>query len=232
MATNIAIATEQKLIRCGIKSMIGNMHGGQLNSGVNNSHFNIVGDISTPSELINLLARNSIDLLLLGYSLNTQHDNGGGNPLTSMDGYALTKWLISKYPQLKIVIISPYKHTSLIRMMLELGVAGYISMDVSEKTLERVITAVLNNEVYVERHLMKTLFNNQEQDAADITAKESEVLRLLCKGLSLTHIAIRMNLSIKTVSAHKLRAMSKLGVNSDCQLYCLLTKTRLFDIAF
>jgi two-component system capsular synthesis response regulator RcsB len=231
MTINIAIATEQKLIRCGIKSMIGNMHGGQLGSSENNSHFNVVGDISTPSELISLLAKNSVDLLLLGYSLNT-HDNGSNNPLTSMDGYALTKWLISKYPQLKIIIISPYKHTSLIRMMLELGVAGYISMDVSEKTLERVITAVLNNEVYVERHLMKTLFNSQEQDTADITAKESEVLRLLCKGLSLTRIALRMNLSIKTVSAHKLRAMSKLGVNSDCQLYCLLTKTRLFDITF
>lgn len=231
MQANIAIAIEKKLIRCGIKSMIGNMHGGKLNTGVTSSHVNIVGDISTPSELINLLTNNSVDLLLLGYSLDTQ-DNNSNNPLASMDGYALTKWLVKKYPRLKIVIISPYKHTRLIRMMLELGVAGYISMDVSEKTLERMISAVLNNEVYVEQHLMKTLFNNNELEAKDITTKESEVLRLLCKGLNLTNIATRMNLSIKTVSAHKQRAMSKLGVNSDCQLYCLLTKTQLFDIAF
>lgn len=211
--------------------MIENMHQGQLNTGDKSAHFNIVGAISTPVELINMLAKNSVDLLLLGYSLNTC-DNSSSNPLTSMDGYALTKWLISKYPRLKIIIISPYKHVSLIRMMLELGVVGYISVDVGEKTLERVISTAMNNEVYVERHLMKSLFNNQQQDITNITAKESEVLRLLCKGLNLTHIATRMNLSIKTVSAHKLRAMSKLGVNSDCQLYCLLAKTQWFDIAF
>jgi len=149
-----------------------------------------------------------------------------------MDGYDLTKWLIGKYPRLKIIIISPYKHVSLIRMMLKLAVVGYISIDVGEKTLERVICTALNNEVYVERHLMKSLFNNQQQDVTNITAKESEVLRLLCKGVKLTHIATRMNLSIKTVSAHKLRAMSKLGVNSECQLYWVLAKTRRLNIAF
>jgi len=48
MTTNIVIATEQRLISCGIKSMIENMHKGQLYTGDKSAHFNIVGAISSP----------------------------------------------------------------------------------------------------------------------------------------------------------------------------------------
>jgi two-component system capsular synthesis response regulator RcsB len=113
-----------------------------------------------------------------------------------------------------------------------MGATGYISMDICEKTLERVIVSVLNNEVYVEKGMMKSLFQGGDRSGKDVSLKEMEVLRLLCKGLNLTSIANRMNLSIKTVSAHKLRAMSKLDVDSDCQLYCLLTETKLFNVSF
>ncbi|WP_247656272.1 LuxR C-terminal-related transcriptional regulator [Enterobacter cloacae] len=39
-----------------------------------------------------------------------------------------------------------------------------------------------------------------------------------------------MHLSIKTVSAHKVRAMEKLDVQNDCQLYSLIIKNQMFEI--
>jgi len=77
---------------------------------------------------------------------------------------------------------------------------------------------------------MNTLFQKGKTSNEALSPRETEVLRLICKGLSLTDISRRMHLSIKTVSAHKMRAMEKLGVKNGCQLYCLLAKTRMFDI--
>lgn len=229
MRINIVIADELRLVRKGVVSLINSMHYGEKLSNDSTEGYHIIADTSTPNELVNILASNDVDLLILGYSLSTKENS---NPISSLDGYALIKWLARKYPNLKIIVISPYKHPSLMRTILEMGATGYISMDICEKTLERVIISVLNNEVYIEKGMMKSLFQSTNCSNKEVSLREMEVLRLLCKGLNLTSIANRMNLSIKTVSAHKLRAMGKLEVSSDYQLYCLLSETRLFNVSF
>jgi DNA-binding NarL/FixJ family response regulator len=47
-----------------------------------------------------------------------------------------------------------------------------------------------------------------------LTDRESEVLRLIALGYSNKEIAGNMNLSVKTIEAHKANAMQKLGINS------------------
>lgn len=227
MHINIVVADEFQLVRKGIVSLIGNMYG--IERLENKSSFNILADVATPNELVNILASNPVDLLILGYSLRTQDNN---NPIAALDGYALIKWLTLKYPELKIIAISPYQHPQLVRKVLELGVVGYISLNVSEKVLERAILSAVNNEVYVEKGMMKTLFKGGDLNGKPVSLREMEVLRLLCQGHNLTSIASRMNLSVKTVSAHKLRAMGKLDVTSDGQLFFLLAETRLFNLCF
>ena len=187
----------------------------------------VVGDTATPSGLLSLLSGESVDILFLGYSLATSQTT---SPVSGMDGVLLIKWLSRKYPKLKIMVISPYKNTQLIRSALEAGARAYISRDTCEKTLSRALSSVINGEVYIERDLMKSLFQAERHVGGELSPREIDVLRMLCKGLNLTGIAQQMHLSNKTVSAHKLRAMEKLGVISDCQLYCLLAKTQLFDI--
>ena len=86
----------------------------------------------------------------------------------------------------------------------------------------------MKDEVYIEPTLVKGFL----QSEASLSAREIEVLRLLCKWGNLTDVSRQMHLSIKTVSAHKIRAMEKLQVKNDCQLYYLLARTRMFEIAF
>ncbi|AOT41810.1 LuxR C-terminal-related transcriptional regulator [Enterobacter ludwigii] len=227
MKVRIAIADEHTIIRRGVLSMITNMP--SLSSdGSPRPEFCIQGDTASPSELLSLLAQYPVDILFLGFSLATSQTI---NPLNGMDGVLLIKWLSRKYPQLKIIVLSPYKNTQLIRMSLEAGAKAYISRDTCEKTLSRTLASVINGEVYIERELMHSLFQTGGQTRQELSPREIDVLRMLCKGMSLTEIARQLHLSNKTVSAHKLRAMEKLGVNSDCQLYCLLAKTQMFDIA-
>jgi len=227
MSINIVVAEELQLVRKGICCLINKMV--NLNAGSSPALPPHVVDTGSPGELVTLLAANRIDLLILGYSLNTQ---ASGKPISTLDGYGLIKWLARKYPLLKIIVISPYKHSAIMRAILDMGAAGYITMNSCEKTLEQAIVAVMNNDIYVENGLMKALFKGGDLSGKEMSLREMEVLRLLLKGLSFNDIAEQMNLSPKTVSAHKLRAMSKLEVHSDCELYCLLTQIRLFNPSF
>jgi two-component system, NarL family, captular synthesis response regulator RcsB len=227
MNVHIAIADEHTIIRRGVLSMITNMPA-LAGDTFSRTAFTVTGDTASPSGLMTLLANQRVDVLFLGFSLATWKSP---NPISGMDGVLLIKWLSRKYPQLKMVVLSPYKNTQLIRMSLEAGAKAYISRDTCEKTLSRALSSVINGEVYIERELMNSLFQTGKQTGQELSPREIDVLRMLCKGLNLTEIAQQMHLSNKTVSAHKLRAMEKLGVNSDCQLYCLLAKTQMFDIA-
>ncbi|NYS30065.1 MULTISPECIES: response regulator transcription factor [unclassified Pantoea] len=227
MSINIAIAHEHTIIRRGVMSMIMNAPALPSDS-FSRPEIKVTGDTASPSGLMSLLTEQTVDILFLGFSLAT---TPGPNPISGMDGVLLIKWLNRKYPKLKMIVLSPYKNTQLIRMTLEAGAKAYISRDTCEKTLSRTLSSVINDEVYIERELMNALFQNNNQASRELSPREIDVLRMMCQGLNLTQIAQQMNLSNKTVSAHKLRAMEKLNVSNDCQLYCVLAKTQAFDIA-
>ncbi|XTZ37484.1 LuxR C-terminal-related transcriptional regulator [Salmonella enterica] len=226
MSVNILIADEHTIIRRGIVSMINGLKNSTINMG--NLDLEIIGDFDDQEKVLHTLANQQVDLLFLGYGLNTVKN---GSLIAELDVTALVKWISSRYEKTKVIVLSPYSNSNIIRATLEAGAKGYLSRNTCEKTLWRAITSVLNDEVYIERGLMDSLFRRNALSPQELSARENEVLRLLCRGLSLTAISTRMNISIKTVSAHKLRAMEKLGVKTDCQLYCLLFQTRMFDIA-
>lgn len=220
MTINIVIADGHTLIRRGVHAMIMNSDARAADAILDDVY--ISGEAATTGELIALLARQPTDVLFLGYTLIRS--------LNDMEGLALVKWLVHHYPTLKIIMLSPDTNPLIIRLALEAGASAYLSQNMNETILRQALQSVMSGEVFVERTLMNTLFQKGADNDA-LSPRETEVLRLICKGLSLTDISRRLHLSIKTVSAHKMRAMEKLRVKNDCQLYCLLAKTRMFDIA-
>lgn len=221
MTIKIAIADEHTIIRRGVRAMIMDNHT-HLTDTHSPLNLCVTGEAASTSELLNLLAQNKIDILLLGYTLIQS--------LNDMEGLTLVKWLMHHYPTLKVIMLSPDTNPLMIRLALEAGARAYLSRHTNEKILGQALQSVMSGEVFVERTLMNTLFQKGKTSNEALSPRETEVLRLICKGLSLTDISRHMHLSIKTVSAHKMRAMEKLGVKNGCQLYCLLAKTRMFDI--
>ena len=220
MLTKIVIADEHPLIRRGIHAML---------EGIGHSDaapaYLLAGEVGSTHSLFTLLAQTAPDVLLLGYTLNTAQTPGR---VGNMNGLALVKALCQKYPALNVVLVASYKSPQLIRMAIEAGAKAYISHTINEKTLQDALGCVMKGDVYIEPTLVKGFLQRE----APLSAREIEVLRLLCKGANLTDVSRQMHLSIKTVSAHKIRAMEKLQVKNDCQLYCLLARTRMFDITF
>ncbi len=227
MAINIVIVEDSTLVRKGLVSIIQGFterFGGFAGHAGAEHEYRVVADVSTPKELYAVLATERVDLVLLDYSLDLTEAQG--NPINGIDGQSLIKWLRKQYPGTAMVVVSSHRSPIIVRMALEAGALGYLSKGTTEGVLHQAITAVLRNEVFVEHSLLKDVLNSNVTDAT-LSQKEIEVLRLISKGQRLTDISRQMNLSIKTVSAHKLRAMDKLNVSSDLALYRVISEMAL-----
>ena len=68
---------------------------------------------------------------------------------------------------------------------------------------------------------------------ATLTQREKEVLKLLAEGNSVKDIACTLNLSVKTIEAHKFNLMRKLDIHNKAQLvqYAVQKKVIIIPIA-
>jgi two-component system capsular synthesis response regulator RcsB len=218
MSTNIVIVEDSTLVRKGLVSIVNNLPAPGLFHGISANHpapYRVAADVASPKELFAALAEQELDLLLLDYSLNTGVEDL--HPLYALDGQNLIRY-VRKHYDIKVIVVSMHCSPIIIRGALEAGAHGYVSKAASDETLGLAIEAVIKGGTFVEHHLLKSVLH-RDPESPTISPKELEVLRQMGKGSRLTDIAVSMSLSIKTVSAHKLRAMEKLGVRSECELY-------------
>jgi DNA-binding NarL/FixJ family response regulator len=66
---------------------------------------------------------------------------------------------------------------------------------------------------------------------ATLTPREKEVLKLLAEGNSVKEIACTLNLSVKTVEAHKFNLMRKLDIHNKAQLVQYAVQKKVIKIA-
>ena len=65
---------------------------------------------------------------------------------------------------------------------------------------------------------------------ATLTTREREVLKMLAEGQSVKEIACDLNLSVKTVEAHKFNLMRKLDIHNKAQLVQYAIQKKIIKI--
>ncbi|CAJ1792496.1 LuxR C-terminal-related transcriptional regulator [Aeromonas salmonicida] len=88
--------------------------------------------------------------------------------------------------------------------------------------LSDAIRQILSGHSYIGSSV-KTLLAEAGLDhhttSIQLTPKESEVVRLLASGMSVTQVAEYLHRSVKTISTQKKSAMLRLGLQSDSALF-------------
>jgi DNA-binding NarL/FixJ family response regulator len=65
---------------------------------------------------------------------------------------------------------------------------------------------------------------------ATLTPREKEVLKMLAEGNSVKEVACQLNLSVKTVEAHKFNLMRKLDIHNKAQLVQYAIQKKIIKI--
>ena len=178
----------------------------------------LVDRASTITGLFELLAHHAYDVLIADYSLPRE---------SAADGLTLIKRIQRQYPALKIIVFTMQDNAAIIRVIVENAVAAVVS---KRDTLSHIAIALdrLRGGLTYQSPAIQALLdeNWHALGGGALSDKELEVLRLFAAGMSMTEVAVKINRTVKTASAHKISSMRKIGARNDSELYTALRDLR------
>jgi DNA-binding NarL/FixJ family response regulator len=152
--------------------------------------------------------------------------------MPGMNGLNATRALKQQQPDMAIVTLTRHGDDAYLQELLRAGVSGYVLKQSAPAELLQAIRVVAKGGQYLDSTLTARVaagFLARESKrvgkaGATVTERESGVLRLIASGYSNKEIAARLDLSVKTVEAHKANAMRKLGLTGriDIVKYAIL----------
>lgn len=198
----IAFADDHSLLRKGLVKLL-------LTYGTYESLF----DVDNGDQVIQEIKNHKIpDVLIIDVNMEGKN------------GIDTAQWISNHYPQIRILALSMYNDEETIMKMLQAGAHGYITKNSEPEKLQLAINSVYEKGVYLPESLSAKLLSGiknkvlLDPGSANITAREKEFLRLLCKELSVKEIASQMFLSPRTIEDYRKNLIKKLHVKGKTGL--------------
>jgi len=145
--------------------------------------------------------------------------------MPSMVGYEALRRIVKVDKNIKILVLTMYEEEEIISLCLNAGASGYILKDAPAEQLISAIHILHQGGSYLSPVAAKKVVEHFVEGAAPqetrydtLSDREREVLKLLADGHIVKEIAARLNLSVKTVDAHKYNLMRKLDIHNKTDL--------------
>lgn len=124
------------------------------------------------------------------------------------DGLFLTKRLLGRFPEQKIVILSGYDLPAYRREAQKIGAKGFVNKEVEPEELFQILCSIQSG---------MTHFLSENVMLEDLTVSEKQVLRMIADGYRRKEVAMQLHLSERTVSNHLQHIFEKLQVASSVE---------------
>lgn len=127
------------------------------------------------------------------------------------------------FPNVKIVVLTSMAEELYAERALRAGADGYVMKSALGQTLIEATERVLSGQIYASNGLSHALMRRAAgrdvpAGRPNLSARETEVLRLMASGQSTREIAETLNRSVKTIESHKQSLKAKLGADSPARL--------------
>ncbi|PKN95013.1 MAG: DNA-binding response regulator [Chloroflexi bacterium HGW-Chloroflexi-6] len=194
--TRILIADDHLIIRQGLRLILETEDDLQL-----------VGEASDGAEALQRCADLHPDVVLMDLRM------------PGMDGITAIERLHQTQPEIAVVILTTFNEDELMLRGLRAGAKGFLLKDTDRAALFDAIRAAARGETLLKPDIMARLLNIASAPAAspspfNLTEREKEVLAAVARGERSKEIAIKLNITERTVKAHLASIYQKLGVDS------------------
>lgn len=200
----VVIADDQPMIRSALRALVEGASGIQ-----------VVAEAGNGSEALAVAALHLPDVVVMDVRMPV------------MNGLEATRRIRTELPDVQVIVLTTYDLDDYVFSAIRAGAAGFFLKDGDAEDLIRGIRAVHSGEALMSpaslRKLIAEFAATPQSDAtaaaavAALTARESEVLRLLSQGLSNADIADVLFVSVGTVKTHVSSLLAKLGVRDRTQ---------------
>lgn len=134
------------------------------------------------------------------------------------------------YPHLPVIILSVYPEQHFAMRYIKAGASGYVTKESPLDVLKTAVRKVASGGKYLSTDFLeKMAFNGSRLDQAPhekLTNREFQVFCLLAQGKSLSDIANKLFVSVKTISSHRSNILQKLNMESNAEIiqYAILNQ--------
>ncbi|QXE01955.1 response regulator transcription factor [Terribacillus sp. DMT04] len=206
----ILLAEDQVMVRQGLKMMI-----------ETDDEIRVTGEADNGKEAVSLCEKRLFDVAILDIRMPV------------MDGIEAAKILRSRFPHIKILMLTTFDDNEYVLSALRLGVSGYMLKNGDTASLIRSIKSALSGglslEDQVASKVMPILLQNQEERQIDatLTPRERAILKCIGEGLNNKEVAERLGLSVGTVKNQTSHVLDKLELRDRTQLAIYAIRHRL-----
>ncbi len=214
MTIRVLVADDQDLIRDGLAAILDSQQ-----------DLEVVGTAADGAEAIRAVRVLRPDITLMDIRM------------PGTDGLEATRQLLSDDPPAtRIVVLTTFDEDDLVVQALQLGASGFLLKDLPRQHLVDAVRAVHDGDLRMAPSITRRLVQRQLDRRTDpalarllerLSERESEVLRLVARGLTNSEIANELFLSESTVKTHVGRLLQKLTMRDRVQLVILAYESGL-----
>ena len=199
--TRIVIADDHAVVRKGIRLILADA-----------DELQVCGEASSADELLTILRTRLVDAVILDIGLGDR------------DGIEVLKQIRASFPHMPVLMISMHSEDVFAIRALRAGASGYIEKSAPPELLLVAMRRIAAGGKYVSTAMTDRLTTRVASHATAslpherLSDREFEVFRLLGSGKSVTEIARALNLSVKTVSTHRMHILAKTGLETNADI--------------
>ncbi|RVU00154.1 response regulator transcription factor [Mucilaginibacter limnophilus] len=159
-----------------------------------------------------------------------------------MNGIELNDILHKQYPNIKVMVLSVHMHERLITQMIDAGAVGYLAKNCDMHELIMSIRSVYIAGFYFNISVLQAIQNSGRHKFSanktinnlpvNLTDRELQLLKLICKEYSNAEIAKELYLSVRTVEGHRNNLIQKIGCRNTAGIVLFAVKHKLFNTMF
>ncbi|MEZ0232202.1 MAG: response regulator [Methylophilaceae bacterium] len=182
----------------------------------------VIAQANNASEAIKLTTKTDADVLVLDISLPDR------------SGLEALKLIKRNNYHLAVLMLSMHREDQYAIRSLKAGAAGYLSKQSASSELVNAIRIVATGKKFITPEVAETLANQvgMESDAPaheSLSDREFQTLTLIASGLSVSEIALKLSLSVKTISMYRARLLEKMKLKHNAELTHYAIKNHLVD---
>ncbi|MGB5345379.1 MAG: response regulator transcription factor [Woeseia sp.] len=192
--TRLALIDDHQIVRDGLKALLSKLE-----------HCEVIAEGGCGEDAIELAGNADIEIFLMDIAMPG---------ISGLDAAARIAVL---RPDVRIIILSMHATGEYVRRALENGATGYMLKNMAPSELSQAIRKVAAGGQYLSPGIAAALAEHAPGDPGQSTvdslsARQSEILRLLAEGMSTREIAELLAISAKTVESHRSQLMQKLDI--------------------
>lgn len=213
--TKILLADDHRLFLAGLCDLLGR-----------EEDFEIVGTAHTGLEAVQLALKLEPDVVVMDVTM------------PDLNGIKASRRILEARPHIGIVALSMHCNKGFITEMLNLGARGYVLKESAPEEFMAAIRVTASGDVYLSPKVATILVEEFRKlsnlagfsPVPELSVRETEVLKLLVKGLNTKSIAETLHISKNTVDTHRRRILDKLGCENITELTRFALREGLLDL--